>query len=401
MRPIRLAAALWMAATVSAQDKRLRDLHATLSALHSHSVQATRETLGARPELTVAKHQLRDWIETQLGSLKDEDGEKAFAVQINQALKPVSVKDPDEQNLLGSLGEVRIKSESGMLIVTTPVGIICQYDESAYVYKRASDHWQRIWESERNDYSSKRYTPQHIMAVHVWHSFGDGQDGPVFILTLGNASGCESSWHSVYYRVWRVESSGSKLLIDGSEWAWMRADNYAEGSIGRDMRNANSPLDVLIEFAESSIDGAVHSREAIRHFFIEGDRARRVDPVALSPRDFVDEWMTRPWNESAAWSESPTLRQWHRELHADFVAGRFIDASMRCQTPDLWQVTVEPDNAAKNFQPGAKLYFLVRWLPPYHFTMMSISDKPWPRCVQADREADQWRTLFSNQEWRW
>jgi hypothetical protein len=33
--------------------------------------------------------------------------------------------------------------------------------------------------------------------------------------------------------------------------------------------------------------------------------------------------------------------------------------------------------------------------------MINISDKPFARCDQKDAEADQWRTLFSNQEWRY
>jgi hypothetical protein len=93
------------------------------------------------------------------------------------------------------------------------------------------------------------------------------------------------------------------------------------------------------------------------------------------------------------------LKQWHQRLRADFVAGQFDD-TMHCETPDLSQVTFEPDNA-KDFAPEPSVYFLVRWRPPYHFTMMDISDKPWPRCTQEDREADEWRTLFNTQEWRW
>jgi len=31
--------------------------------------------------------------------------------------------------------------------------------------------------------------------------------------------------------------------------------------------------------------------------------------------------------------------------------------------------------------------------------MVSIAEKPWPRCTQEDPEADEWRTLFSVQEW--
>jgi hypothetical protein len=165
MRWICLAAALWMAGAASAQDARLAALHATLVTLRPRVSAATLAGLGARPELTVAKHQLRDWIETQLGSLTgtqaDIEQEKALAERINAQLKAVSVTDAgDDQNLLGSLGEVRFSSESGLLIITTGVGIPCQYDESAYGYRRVDGSWQRIWETEQDDYSPEKYAPQ-------------------------------------------------------------------------------------------------------------------------------------------------------------------------------------------------------------------------------------------------
>jgi hypothetical protein len=167
------------------------------------------------------------------------------------------------------------------------------------------------------------------------------------------------------------------------------------GSITQDWE-PKAPVDVLVEFTESSLGG---NREAIRHFLIQGDQVRRVDPVALSPRDFVDEWLTQEWTESSTWSAFPGLRQWHERLHADFVSGSF-GLTKHCTTLDLWQVTVEPDDPGKSFAKGPKAYFLVRWRPPYHFTMAEISAKPWAACTVEDREADDWRTLFSTQEWR-
>src|SRR5207248_11631837 len=107
------------------------------------------------------------------------------------------------------------------------------------------------------------------------------------------------------------------------------------------------------------------------------------------------------WSESAAWSAFPNLQSWHRKLHADFVAGEFDDPAMHCQTPDLWQVTVVPWNAQKNFESEPDVYFLIRWSPPYHFTMVDISDKAWDRCNEKDPKADAWRTLFNTQDWRW
>src|SRR5208283_2942283 len=103
--------------------------------------------------------------------------------------------------------------------------------------------------------------PQHIIAVHVARLL---VGGPPFIMTLGNGWGCASAWHSVYHRVWRVDPSGAKLLIDDSATAWLRTQTYAVGSIGRDRMNDNAPVDVLIEFTQASIGD--HSREAVRHF---------------------------------------------------------------------------------------------------------------------------------------
>jgi hypothetical protein len=399
MRLIALAAALWMAAVASAQDARLDALHATLVKLHAHAREATPMEPGGSPELTIAKHQLRDWIETQLASLKDDGDEKAFAARINRTLQAVSVKGAaDDQNLLGSLGEVHVRREGDLLVVATAVGILCQNDESAYLYKPANGRWQRIWESEQNDYVPNKYSPQHLISVPVWQLYKDGhEDGPPFVMTLGNSFGCASYWHSVSYRVWRIDPSGAKLLIDRTEDAWLGAPT--SGSIAQSPRDRFAPVDVLVEFPKDGIDTNI--REAVRHFLIDGDQVRRVDPVALSPRDFVDEWLTRNWQESTTWSASPTLQQWHRRLHADYIAGIFEYPTKHCATPDLWQVGVDLSETANPIDPQPSAYFLVRWRPPYHFTMVDIGDKPWPRCTEKDRGADEWRTLFNTQEWRW
>jgi hypothetical protein len=191
-----------------------------------------------------------------------------------------------------------------------------------------------------------------------------------------------------------------KTLIDRSEFAWLRTGTYIVGSIGQDWVDKSAPVDVLIEFTERSIDGGVHNRETIRHFLIDGDKVRRVAPVALSPRDFVDEWLTQLWDESSAWSASPALSQWHEKIHADFVGGDFGDTA-HCETPDLWQVDFAPSNEKKDFAREPDVYFLVRCSPPYRFTMVNVADQPWPLCKQVGREADQWRTLFNTQDWRW
>jgi hypothetical protein len=100
---------------------------------------------------------------------------KVLSDRINKALKTKEVPNSGDGNLIGSLGEVRIGTEAGLLIITTAVGIVCQYDESAYVYQFMEGRWRLIWESEQTNYSPKQYLPQHISAVHVWRSFKDAR----------------------------------------------------------------------------------------------------------------------------------------------------------------------------------------------------------------------------------
>lgn len=67
-------------------------LRETLGVLRSHAGEADLKTGGARPELTVAKYQLRDWIESRLAGFDQTVDEKAFTVKINKTLS--SMREP-------------------------------------------------------------------------------------------------------------------------------------------------------------------------------------------------------------------------------------------------------------------------------------------------------------------
>lgn len=393
---------LFLAGPLLAQDPQLEMLRSTLAGLRSHSDGATVTTRGARSELTLAKHQLRDWIESRLAVFDQGGDERSVEVEINKALDTVKLPAvPAIDGLfndLGSVTGVRLHRESRTLVVTTGLGILCGVDDSAYAYEWKEGRWQRFWEAEQNDYTSeKTYKPRSIDSVHVWA--GAGRE-PHLVLTLGTFDWCTSNWRAVYYQLWQVDPSGSKLLINEDEPAFL-GDRGAMGSVRRERLRADAPINLLIEFAGRSIDSGRLVREVVRNYSIQGDHIQRIDPVALSPGDFADEWLIQPWTESAAWSSAAGLEKWHQKLHADWVGGDFdYPASMHCQTPDLWQVGFTPADEKKNFEPKPEVYFLVRWRPPYHFTMAEVADKPWPGCDQPDPEADEWRTLFSDQEWR-
>jgi hypothetical protein len=65
------------------------------------------------------------------------------------------------------------------------------------------------------------------------------------------------------------------------------------------------------------------------------------------------------------------------------------------QHPDLWQVGFDRSSARKN-----AIYFLVRWQPPYLFTMVQVLHHPSPDCADEDDNVNEPKTLFPVQDWR-
>jgi hypothetical protein len=95
------------------------------------------------------------------------------------------------------------------------------------------------------------------------------------------------------------------------------------------------------------------------------------------------------------------MSEWHTKLHKEDVSGEFLYPTMHCPaTPDLWQVGVDfGDRPTPIGAPPKGTYFLVRWRPPYEFTMVQVSDSPSPACSDEDRKADdEPLTLFPRQQ---
>jgi hypothetical protein len=353
---------------------------------------------GATPQLTVAKHQLRDWVESRLPALPQSGDEGEFERKLNSELRGARLfcgeGAMDQQpcpawTLLGYLDDLKFRRSGGFLILQTGVGIECGFDQSAYIYGWSEEGWRRVWQTEQNAYTEKAYKPQTIHSVQI-SPYSKGND--YVVLTLGSEPWCSSVLHDVYYRAFRLgPDPEARPLVEGAERAWVGDYPPIRGSV-----TAN---EVLVEF---TVIGGLGSDnyQAVRHYIIDHDKVERIDPLALRPRDFVSEWLNHDWKESAFWSESANRRlmlEWHRKLHSDRIPGEFIYPTMHCPTkPDLWQVGVDFSDPPTPIGTKPKgTYFLVRWRPPYQFTMVQVGDRPSSVCTEEDRKADdEYRTLF-------
>jgi hypothetical protein len=361
-----LVVALVIGSSVSAQTDPLAALRATLETLYRHRKENP-DTRGASAGLTVAKHQLRDWVEQRLTKFAPNGDEDAFNRELQEALASLGCPDGCVVTALGFADRVRVHRQGEFLTVQTSLGIACGYDDSAYVYERRADAWRRIFETEQNVYTKSAYHPQTIYSVQMSPPDASGNR---LALTLGSRPGCSGAFQPLYYRIWRIGAkpgvNPKKLLLDAMETAYVGDYPPVKGTVSVD--------DARLEFTAGGA-GYGSGHQAIRHFEVRGDSVKQVDPIAPTPRDFVEEWLSAPWKESAkqsaARSASASLESWHHKMHRDDGMGDFPDPPLQCSKDrELWQIGIRLHGVP------TETFYLVRWQQTDRFTMTAVAEHP-------------------------
>jgi hypothetical protein len=383
-----LALFFLFAPLLSAADDRVAVVQTLLVPMRAAPLAKAR---GATPTLTNVKHQLRDWIEFRLAGMQWKDGRwtpnlAVLQEQLNDELSRAGLFCEEAgcaQTPLGYLDRVVLEIQSGFLVVRTSIGIqVCGTDDSAYIYERAEDHWRRIWQSEQNDYGEKTYVPQRLVEIKISPTDWRPQADPTehLIVTIGVFPWCTSVWQPVYYRVWQTRSTflAPLLLLDGSGLADIAAPIHARA----DQKG------VFIEY-QIIADDANRVPE-FHHYVVKNGKLHRTDPVALTPHDFVSFWLRAAWSEVSEWTARTgrtNLEAWRQRYKG--TSSEFTFPSRHCGGhPDLWQVATDP-----GLDPDVH-YFLIRARPPFRFTMVAASDRPWPDCTEDDPAIDSASEFF-------
>lgn len=380
----------------------------------------------AGPELNVVKTALRLWAESRFerfqpfvpisdGAFRSATGLDALEARLNADLKnadltcdgvkasPQRCGDPGppgyggRESSRGYIGGVSLQflEDNRYLLLETTVGIVCGYDQSAYLYEWQDGRWKLIFASETDDYRNKHYEPQEFISVETSPSnvaWNEPVSRPPLVLTLGFSPWCSSNWNVLYARLWRASPTtvATKPLLDISPTLYL--GDEPSTTAGR-----VTDHDLLIQFEGDGTDGG--PRTHVAHYAIgDNDRLERIAPVALNPGDFVDEWLRQPWAESVKWSaprEQDKQHRWYDAFHkgVEFVLGQSDEAPLRCEDdPTLWQVSLTEHAGPKN--PEVSGYFIVRWMAPYQFTLVDIRNEKSRDCDIADPMRDNVGTLF-------
>lgn len=305
------------------------------------------EETGVPPDVNLlmanAKHDLRDLAQQVLKSQPGNATEIAPAVQsaLIAALASEGIAAGGESAKYGDIASIEVVAPPGhrdLLAVVVALSIPCGSDSALFLFRHERD-WRLVYEREEDDYDSI----SGALGTFGWKVSPPDEQGRFLVVTSSISPWCSSAWHQLRYQVDRVEPGHAVAVpidhdtITSYEWdveLEATADSYS------------------IHFNGSSLDPAILVRSYRLHYVVDGDRPVRVDPIADSPRDFVEEWLGMSKDTAARWGagDPETLAERHEGFSEFGPTGRCSE--------NLWQVELD-HYSAENFEQYESTYFIV------------------------------------------
>ena len=326
-------------------------------------------------------------------SSKLKEFELGLAKLLN-ANKPVKqeVYDPNKPEQLDQIyGEdlhVKVTTRDGppqLVLVEFRFGIACGYDAMLLAYERRGDMWDRVLRWQSPDYSA------------VSGAFGDffeyvilppnPADGWRTVVAHGHPW-CTSTWSAFDLDVVQPSSAANAQKV---------LQHVNRGYIRDEIEPALKivPEGFQIRLQTAMIDPEITRRIGIYRYRVSGAAIERVQPIANNERDFVDEWLDSPWDESAHWSAPENLEAL-KATHAKIETERSSTPEnmplrnygpVRACSDAKTHFQVELDAAWIDSKgkstPDKSTYFQLQE-GKNSFTLLSTSDQPDTRCTGPD-----------------
>jgi hypothetical protein len=335
---------------------------------------------------------IRDWIESLLPKTQSpKDAELPLLnarlqaeLQSSKLIHSNSAFNDFRPGLLTRVDVSHPSDDADKLTVIVGVEIPCGADEVAYLYDYSQGRLLRVLESHG--------TRGHDESIYNVHLSKPDAFGNQLFLTSRTAVQCGSSWNELSYDLFRLSGVSAVPILSGQHEIWFGTAHPYQVRL--------DPGDLLMEIRAHSIDDGIHNRAHVLHFKIDGSTVERIDPVALQPQDFVDEWITRPWSEMESRSAAEgngKMQKWHGFIADEFVFGEFRFVQACQEKAGQWQIGVDMHVIkGKELPEDLSLYFLVQQSDGYRFKMAGISFQRQEGCPGESQPSIEGPTLFSS-----
>lgn len=200
--------------------------------------------------------------------------------------------------------------DPGLLVVSTQLWIPCgssDPDSAIYVFQGRARKWNLVLASDA-DYDGIRGSEESGMQYEI--SPPDSR-GKWFLAIANSPPSCRSAQATLRYKVLRPGRSADEplTLLDRRVPVIRDFDPPFRLRVEEEWVS-------LTQGKDRKLDGA--TGVTIARYEVGGAQVKRIQPLALTPEDFLDEWVQLEWDEASRWSNAShqtELEQWHAKLN--------------------------------------------------------------------------------------
>jgi hypothetical protein len=330
---------------------------------------------------------LRDWIESHLppdkpsiaGTFSNIEG----GLQAQLKIAGLTGDAADDDDITFGYADVEFHQFPELpdtVFVTAAASIPCGFDRAVYGYQFGTTR-TRILD----------YHPGGFGNPEMELSTPDAQGRRVLLIHSQSVQ-CQSTWMNLAYSAYRFAALPGvpQQLLFVKHGFWFGNDDGPEFYL--------QPDGLAVEYLDASVDGAVHNRTQVYRYLF-GDSVGRADPVALQPQDFVEEWLTRPWEEMQSRS-APDVKDAHARLHGDYVWADYLHMAACSAQPGRWSIELAITSVGDTkLDPAARRFFLVHELGQNRYRMESVTDAAPQGCAIEGQPSDKHPWLAPSGIW--
>jgi hypothetical protein len=375
-------------------DKAMRDAgSAVLAAQHQLMLQKAKEaytdvSLATKNQIAAFKDTLVAATDSVLkceAATQPAPGLQADIARLFDANKPEKPGPPtdakakigdDFAGLFGGGLTVKVSAPASRgEIRTVELGfdIQCGVDTMLLVYEKQAEDAQGFKRTLR--WQAPPYD-------EVSGAFGDffeyvllpGSDAEPWRLVVAHGTPwCTSRWSG--YKIDLLEP-----IVGAPHVAWHYEQGYVR--LENEPRLSEKPGGFELRLDVGTIEGDQLVRKGVFRYAVDGDTVRRVQPIAVDGRGFVDEWLQSPWSEAKDWSLPEGLAGFEK-AHKNFAAGRkdgkitYSYGPVRsCSMKGQFEVEIDAD-------PGGTQFYQIRETGN-GYTMVNFGTTQDERCSGPD-----------------
>ena len=285
----------------------------------------------------------------------------------------------------------RSPNAAPLLVVDFSFDIECSDDHVLLVYTLRNGAWRRLmrWQAPPLKEISDAFGDFFVWTILTGSG---GADSSVRIVVAHGTPWCTSRFSGFKIDVLSAGSDPDSAMV-----VWHTERGYSRGDFIPTLRSWGDVFELRVN--ENAFDIDEFERRVIYRYRVDKDQGvRRIEPLAIHARGFVEEWLTAPWPEAASFSAEEAaseLKAIHDaftkpdDLNRGFMAHRHGPVRA-CIAPGTFQVQVS--STLEKFVPG-KPGGESRTLPSHFFhvreaqdgyVMLSAPTEPDPTCRGAD-----------------